>query len=76
MRKALRIYVNGEAREIAEELSLQNLVDTLKLAPERVAIELNRSVVRRADWPTTILKDDDRVEIVQFVGGGLEARPF
>ena len=72
----MHIYVNGELREVGEELSLQSLVDTLKLASERVAIELNRSVVRPTDWPTTILNDSDRVEIVQFVGGGLEARPF
>ena len=71
MREALRIHVNGESREVAEESSLQDLVDSLKLVPERVAIELNQGVVRRTDWPTTILKDDDRVEIVQFVGGGL-----
>lgn len=70
MRKALRIHVNGESREVAEVLSLQDLVDALKLAPERLAIELNQNVVRRADWPITILKQDDRVEVVHFVGGG------
>ena len=67
----MRIHVNGESREVAEESSLQDLVEALKLAPERLAIELNQSVVRRTDRPTTILKDDDRVEIVQFVSGGL-----
>lgn len=66
----MRIQVNGESREVAEELSLQDLVDVLKLAPERLAIELNQNVVRRADWPISILKQDDRVEVVHFVGGG------
>jgi len=66
----LRIHVNGESHEVADELSLQDLVDHLKLAPKRLAIELNQNVVRRGDWPTMILREDDRVEIVHFVGGG------
>jgi len=67
----LRIHVNGESHEVADELSLQDLVDHLNLAPKRLAIELNQNVVRRGDWPAMILKEDDRVEIVHFVGGGL-----
>ena len=69
---ALRIHVNGESQEVADELSLQDLVDNLNLAPKRLAIELNQNVVRRGDWPTMILREDDRVEIVHFVGGGLK----
>lgn len=64
------ITVNGEARDVARGLTLARLVETLKLAPERVAVELNREVVRRGDWQNAILKDGDRVEIVHFVGGG------
>ena len=66
----MRIYVNGESREVAEKLSLQDLIIRLKFAPERLAIELNQEVVRRANWPNTKLKTEDRVEIVHFVGGG------
>ena len=55
---------------MAAGLSLQELVDFLKLKPEQIAIELNQMVVRRAEWPSTMLKEDDRVEIVHFVGGG------
>jgi len=69
---ALRIQVNGESHEVADEVSLQDLVNSLDLAPKRLAIELNQNVVRRGDWPAMILKEDDRVEIVHFVGGGLE----
>lgn len=64
------LLLNGERREVADGLSLAKLVETLKLAPERIAIELNQSVVRRADWSTLLLKESDRVEIVHFVGGG------
>ena len=54
---------------------MDDLVRELSLTPARVAIELNRDVIRRADWNTTILNDGDRIEIVHFVGGGSEARP-
>lgn len=51
-------------------LSLAELVSELDLKPEQIAIELNQVVVRRAEWQQTTLRDDDRVEIVHFVGGG------
>ena len=66
----LRIEVNGEPKEFEEGATLQTLVEQLALAPERLAVEHNREVVRRADWPSLRLSEGDRVEIVHFVGGG------
>jgi thiamine biosynthesis protein ThiS len=66
----LRIELNGEAKEVDEGATLQSLVEQLSLAPERLAVEHNREVVRRADWPALLLSEGDRVEIVHFVGGG------
>jgi thiamine biosynthesis protein ThiS len=66
----LQLQINGEAREVADELKLSELVGELSLAPERVAIELNQQVVRRNQWAQTMLADGDRIEIVHFVGGG------
>ena len=66
----MRLEINGERRELAKGLSLQELVQFLKLKPEQVAIELNQVVVRRAEWASTLLKEGDRIEIVHFVGGG------
>ena len=66
----MQVQINGEAREVADELKLSELVSELALAPERVAIELNQKVVRRNHWPETLLADGDRLEIVHFVGGG------
>lgn len=66
----MRVELNGEPKELAEGATLLSLIEQLSLAPERVAVELNRDVVRRADWPATPLADGDRVEIVHFVGGG------
>jgi thiamine biosynthesis protein ThiS len=68
----LHVEINGERREVEEQITVRELIERLSLAPERLAIELNRQVVRRADWPHTTLKDGDRLEIVHFVGGGNE----
>ena len=66
----MRVYVNGEPKEFSGEASLMELVEQLDLPVARIAIELNREVVRRNDWGSTMLKDEDRIEIVHFVGGG------
>ena len=66
----MRIQVNGEAREVEENIALPELVASLNLKAEQVAIELNQNVVRRAQWASTMLQTDDKVEIVHFVGGG------
>jgi thiamine biosynthesis protein ThiS len=66
----LLVEVNGESRDVAAAITLAEFVEQLALAPERLAIELNRHVVRRANWSQTILNEGDRIEIVHFVGGG------
>ena len=66
----MKLRINGEDREVVDNLSLNELVTQLDLTPERIAIELNQNVVRRTQWPSTVLKENDRVEIVHFVGGG------
>ena len=66
----LNLRINGEDREVVDNLSLKELVKQLDLTPERIAIELNHKVVRRVDWPSTLLKENDQVEVVHFVGGG------
>ena len=66
----MKIVVNGEEREVGEGATVGDLVARLEVAPERVAVELNREVVRRARWAQTRLSEGDRVEIVHFVGGG------
>jgi len=65
----MKVYVNGELREV-EISTLAELITVLDLPAARIAIELNRDVVRRSDWDSTMLKDEDRIEIVHFVGGG------
>ena len=67
----MRINVNGEEHAAQEGMTVEALVAQLALRPERLAIELNGEVVRRADWQRTTLGEGDRVEIVHFVGGGI-----
>ena len=64
--------MNGESRELSGVSSLAELVVALELPATRIAIELNREVVRRNEWSGTMLRENDRVEIVHFVGGGAD----
>ena len=66
----IRILVNGEPYQIAENSKVADLLSELNLPAARVAIELNREILPRAKWAETVLVSDDRLEIVQFVGGG------
>ena len=66
----MRVFINGETKEISGTPSLAELIDQLDLPAARIAIELNRAVVRRSEWNNTVLQDGDRIEIVHFVGGG------
>lgn len=66
----MRVFVNGEQKDFSTAISLAELITRLDLPAARIAIELNREVVRRSEWGSTMLKDEDRIEIVHFVGGG------
>lgn len=66
----MEIQLNGEVRELSDSSSLGDLIKELGLQPERIAIELNHEVIRKPDWDTTVLKENDRIEVVHFVGGG------
>ena len=65
----MKMKVNGDEREVPEGMTIRTLVEQFQLVPEKVAIELNRRLVR-ADKYDTSLKSGDEVEIVTFVGGG------
>lgn len=65
----ITITVNGAPRELAEGTNILQLLEQSKLTPDKVAVELNRRLVRSEKY-TTELKTGDAVEIVTFVGGG------
>ena len=66
----MQIFLNGEIKEINRDFNLFELLDFFSLPRERIAIELNKEVVRKKDWKSIKVKDDDKIEIVHFVGGG------
>lgn len=66
----ITIVVNGEARTTSEGQTILGLLYDLQLDPERVAVELDRKIVKAPLWETTRVKAGSQIEIVQFVGGG------
>ncbi len=66
----MKLKVNGEDRETQSETILQ-LLKELDIIPERVAVEVNLRVIKRAEFGNYWFKDGDSVEIVYFVGGGI-----
>ena len=65
------IQVNGEPQEVNDGLALPELISDLKLRADQIAVELNHEVLKRSAWERTILRPNDKVEIVHFVGGGV-----
>lgn len=68
--RTIQIRVNGEDKQAPSDCSLAALLVWLEVASERVAVELNKSIVRKRDWENTVVLDGARLEIVEFVGGG------
>lgn len=66
----MRVQVNGEPRELAPGSTLGHLLETLGLGSRPVAVERNAEIVPRAAHASCVLAEGDRLEIVQFVGGG------
>jgi thiamine biosynthesis protein ThiS len=65
-----QVTLNGEARSFPAEASLLDMVRALGLEPDRLAIELNRAIVKRENWGATVAEAGAEIEVVQFVGGG------
>ena len=66
----MRLTINGEERSFEQALDLAALVRTLGLDARKVAVERNLEIVPRSTYARVLLADGDRLEIVQFVGGG------
>ncbi len=68
--KTIQIVLNGEAREVPSGLNVEHLLRWLEIDPSRVAVELDRSIVRRPEWGSLQVKGGSQMEVVWFVGGG------
>jgi sulfur carrier protein len=69
----MKLTINGRDREFAgleTDSRLHHVVELLQLKADRVAVERNGEIVPRAQWVDTRVQDGDKLEVVQFVGGG------
>jgi len=69
-KKMIEIVLNGEVKKVDEQISLLKLLEKFGLPMERIAIELNKNVVRKKEWETTKVAERDKIEVIHFVGGG------
>ena len=67
---AIEITLNGEPYRLEGDPRLSILIANLKMKPSRIAVELNREVVPKADYEKIVIKAGDELEIINFVGGG------
>lgn len=66
----MQIRLNGEPRDLDDRISVRVLLDELGLDRERVAVELNRRILKRSEFEAVTVDDGDELEVVTFVGGG------
>ena len=66
----MQVQVNGEQRTLAVGLTVTGLLKELDIRPDRVAVELNLTILDRGEFDRRSLQDGDRIEIISFIGGG------
>lgn len=66
----IAIRLNGAPRQLPEGITVAGLLDHLGVDPSRVAVEIDRRIVRKTDWGSAPVEDGAEVEVVHFVGGG------
>ncbi len=66
----ISVVINGNSREFERAISLKRLLESLDLPDRRIAVELNKQVVRQDIWDAVEVRDKDKIEIIHFVGGG------
>ena len=68
--KKIKIILNGKSRSLQKTISVHDLMRSLKLSTDKVAIELNKEIINRKSIKNLYLKNEDKIEIVHFIGGG------
>jgi sulfur carrier protein len=66
----MQVLINGEKTELPDGLTLSAVVRHLSLPERRMAVEVNKQVIRKQDWESFKIDTNDNIEIVHFVGGG------
>ncbi len=68
--KKIKIRINGKIKLVSKNMKLSDLVNNLKISIKKVAIELNRQIIDKKKIKKISLKENDKIEIVHFIGGG------
>lgn len=66
----ITVTINGEARAVPPDQCVSTLLQWLQIGSDRVAVELNKTLVRKRDWSEAVVPNGAQIEIVEFVGGG------
>lgn len=66
----IQVFINGKKKLLEKDKSLTEVLKLLKITKNGIAIEINSAVVPKSQYVNTFVKDNDRIEIVQFIGGG------
>lgn len=66
----MNLVVNGEEKEFNENSTLQSVINELKIEDKVMAAAVNMEIVKKNEWNNYIVKNDDKLELLQFVGGG------
>ena len=66
----MTLIINGETKEFSDGFSLQNIITDLQIDSKVMAAAVNMNIIKKDDWNNFIPKDDDKIELLQFVGGG------
>ena len=68
--ESVEILINGAATQVAADQNVSTLLGALGIESSRVAVEMDRVIIRKRDWERTIVMGGSKIEIVEFVGGG------
>ena len=66
----ISVKINGRPEKMPLDSSVESIVSNFNLKAERIVVELNEKIIKKIEWPHTILKENDAVELISFVGGG------
>ena len=66
----MRLIINGETKEFSDDFSLLNIITDLQIESKVMAAAVNMNIIKKDDWNNFIPKNDDKIELLQFVGGG------
>ena len=66
----INIILNGKSKQLDSDASITQLLEILALSEKRLAVEVNQQIIPRSDFASHLLQEQDKVEIVQAIGGG------